>query len=152
MHRQKPFPFYILFLVITLLTLTAFFNVKAEEAEKTMALQGVMQKLGNNMQVVAGAISKEDWDLVAELSPKIANHAEPPLSEKMRILAWLGKDAGDFRNFDAQVHDAAISMGNAATQDDGQAVIDSFARVQQSCLACHQSFRKPFQRFFYEQR
>ena len=109
-----------------------------------------MEKLGRDMQAVAGAISKEDWALVAELAPEIANHAEPPMSEKVRILAWLGADAGKFRGFDGQVHDAASSMGEAAKRGDGQTVIVDFARVQQSCLACHQGFRKSFQEYFYK--
>ena len=90
--------------------------------------------------------------MVAELAPKIAKHAEPPMSEKIRILAWLGADSGKFRGFDGQVHDAATSMGEAAKRGDGQAVIANFAKVQQSCLACHQDFRKSFQEHFYEKR
>ncbi|MBS0291378.1 MAG: cytochrome c [Proteobacteria bacterium] len=117
-----------------------------------MALREVMDQLGRDMQAVTGAISKEDWALVAELAPKIARHAEPPASEKIRILAWLATDAGKFRGFDAQVHDAATAMGEAAQHSDGQAVIAAFAKVQQSCLACHQGFRKPFVQHFYEKR
>ena len=43
------------------------------------------------MQAVTGAISKEEWALVAALALKIAKHAEPPLSEKMRILPGLSR-------------------------------------------------------------
>jgi hypothetical protein len=42
--------------------------------------------------------------------PKVAAHPEPPLTEKMRILAYLGADATKFRNFDAQTHEAALAM------------------------------------------
>ena len=117
-----------------------------------MALRSVMEKLGRDMQAVTGAISKEEWTLVAELAPKIAKHAEPPLGEKMRILGWLGTDAGKFRGFDGQVHDAASSMGDAAKRGDGPAVIAAFSKTQQSCLACHQSFRQSFMKQFYESR
>jgi hypothetical protein len=61
-------------------------GAQSVEATKPMALRTVMEKLGRDMQAVTGAISKEEWALVAELAPKIAKHAEPPLSEKMRIL------------------------------------------------------------------
>ena len=117
-----------------------------------MPLPGVMDKLDHDMQTITGAISREDWSLVAEVAPKIAHHAEPPLAEKVRILAWLGTDAGKFRGFDEQTHEAAGAMGQAATRNDGQAVITAFANVQQSCLACHQGFRKSFSEHFYEQR
>lgn len=122
------------------------------EAARPMALRGVMEQLGRDMQAVTGAISQEDWALVAELAPKIARHAEPPASEKVRILSWLGTDAGKFRGFDGQVHEAATAMGEAGQRGDGQAAIAAFARVQQSCLACHQGFRKPFVEHFYEKR
>lgn len=119
---------------------------------KPMALRTVMQQLGRDMQAVTGAISKEDWLLVAELAPRIGRHAEPPLAEKKRILAWLGTDAGKFRGFDQQVHEAADAMGTAARQGDGQAVIQAFAKVQQGCLDCHQSYRKQFTEHFYDKR
>lgn len=122
------------------------------ETQKPTALRGVMDKLGQNMQAVAGAISKEDWALAAELAPKIASHPEPPLTEKLRILSWLGADAGKFRGFDGQAHEAATAMGEAAKRNDGQAVIANFAKVQQSCLGCHQSFRKSFVEHFYGNR
>lgn len=127
-------------------------HANAVEPAKPMALQGVMQQLGRDMQAVTGAIATEDWPAVARLAPKIADHPQPPLAEKIRILAWLGGDAGRFRAFDGQVHDAAAAMGDAATRSDGDAVIAAFARTQQSCLACHQSFRKRFVEHFQPQR
>lgn len=118
---------------------------------KPLALRGVMQKLGSDLQAVAGAIAREDWDKVAALAPQIAEHDQPPLTEKVRILAWLGGDALKFRGFDHQTHEAAAAMGTAARQRDGQAVIAAFARVQQGCLGCHQGYRKAFVGHFYSE-
>lgn len=139
-------------LTVVLLASAAPFCAQAAEPAAPMALRSVMNQLGRDMQAVTGAISTEDWALVARLAPDIARHPEPPLSEKMRILAWLGTEAGRFRGFDGEVHDAAVAMGEAATRGDGQAVIAAFAKVQQGCLACHQSFRKPFTEHFYGTR
>jgi len=150
MNYPKHLPAYAITLAMALLASAAILHAQAAEPAKPMVLQNVMEKLGRDMQAVTGAISKEDWAMVAELAPKIAKHAEPPISEKMRILAWLGADAGKFRGLDAQVHEAAMAMGEAATRSDGQAVIAHFAKVQQSCLACHQGFRKSFQEHFHE--
>lgn len=136
----------------TLATIGAMHPAQADGTAKPLALRGIMQQLGRDMQSVTGAISKEDWARVAELAPKIGAHAEPPLTEKMRILAWLGTDSGRFRSFDEQTHEAAHAMGEAAQRGDGQAVIVAFAKVQQSCLACHQNFRKSFTEHFYGQR
>jgi cytochrome c556 len=121
-------------------------------ATKPLALRSVMERLGRDMQSATGAISKEEWAAVAELAPKIANHAEPPASEKIRIVSWLGSEAGKFRSFDKQAHEAASAMGEAAKRRDGQAVIAAFSRVQQSCLGCHQSFRSSFVENFYGSR
>lgn len=117
-----------------------------------LALRKIMQELGRNMQAITGAISQEEWGQVAQLAPKVATHPEPPLTEKMRILAYLGADAAEFRNFDVQTHEAALAIKQAAASSDGKAVIQSFAHVQESCLGCHQAFRKPFVEHFYGAR
>ena len=75
-----------------------------------LALRKIMQELGRNMQAITGAISQEEWVQVVQLAPKVAAHPEPPLTEKMRILAYLGADATKFRNFDAQTHEAALAL------------------------------------------
>lgn len=123
---------------------------QAVAQNKPLVLRTVMKKLGQDMQATTGAISTEDWALVATLAPKIASHAEPPLTEKIHVFSWLGSNAGKFRGLDHQVHEAASAMGEAAKRNDGQAVIASFAKVQQGCLNCHQSFRKSFMEHFYE--
>lgn len=148
----KPGSFFTIALSIALATATVKLGAQSVEGAKPMALRTVMERLDRDMQAVTGAISKEEWALVAELAPKIAKHAEPPLSEKMRILTWLGTDAGKFRGFDGQVQNAATGMEDAAKRGDGQAVIAAFSRTQQGCLACHQSFRQSFVEQFYGSR
>ena len=103
-----------------------------------------MQDMGKNMQVVTDGISREDWEMVARAAPLIADHPQPPLAEKMRILSFVGADAGKFKGHDERTHQAARALEQAAVRSDGQAVISSFATLQNSCLACHQSFRKSF--------
>lgn len=149
---SKTLPIFVVSLFVMLTASAVAFGAQAVEPEKPTALRKIMEQLGRDMQAVTGAISMEDWARVAELAPKIARHAEPPLSEKMRILTWLGTDAGKFRSFDGRTHETASAMGEAAERGDGQAVITAFAEVQQSCLDCHQNFRKPFLEHFHERR
>lgn len=130
----------------------ACIDAHAAEREESMALRTVMEKLEQDMQATVGAISREDWVLIAELSPMIGRHEEPPAMEKIRILKWVGTDAGRFRAFDADVERAANSMSAAAQQEDGAGVIRSFSEIQQACLGCHQQFRKPFVEHFYGRR
>ncbi len=139
--------------LFTAITLSAL-PVGAQTADpaKPMAFRSAMDKLGRDMQAVTGAISREDWALVAELVPKIAHHDEPPAEELKAIHGWLGSNGGKFHRLDEQTHKAAVAMGNAAKRGNGKAVISAFEKVQQSCLACHQSFRKSFVEHFYAKR
>lgn len=145
----NPRQLFAIALSVALAAAATGLGAQSAEYPKPTVLRTIMEKLGRDMQAVTGAISQEEWALVAELAPRIAKHAEPPLSEKLRILGWLGSDAGRFRSLDGQVNDAAIAMGEAAKRSDGQAVIAAFSKTQQSCLACHQSFRLSFVEQFY---
>jgi cytochrome c556 len=116
-----------------------------------MELRRIMQEIGENMQAVTDAIAREEWGRVAEHALRIAEHPQPPMAERVRILAFAGSDAGRFKGFDEQTHQAAKAVEQAAKSGDGQAVIASFATLQNSCLSCHQNFRKPFVEHFYNQ-
>ena len=71
-------------LSLTLAAFAAGAHAQSVQDEKPMALRAVMEQLGNDMQAVTGAVSHEDWALVAELASKIANHAEPPPEEGVK--------------------------------------------------------------------
>ena len=51
-------------------------------AAEPLALQKIMKDLGNNMQVITDGISRGDWALVEKTAPLIADHPQPPFSEK----------------------------------------------------------------------
>lgn len=119
------------------------------EKGKPLALRKIMQDLGKDMQTVTEGLVREDWGLVAETAPRIADHPQPPMGERMRILAFVGSDVGKFKEYDRQTHQAARALEKAAIDGDGRAVISTFATLQTTCLACHQQFRKPFQAHFH---
>ena len=52
--------------------------------KEPLELRRIMQDLGKNMQVVTDAISREDWARVAKTAPEIAEHSQPPITEKVR--------------------------------------------------------------------
>jgi cytochrome c556 len=112
----------------------------------------IMQDMGKNMQTIADGISREDWKLVENTAPLIAEHPQPPLTEKIRILAYVGTDVSKFKSHDGKTHEAARVLEESATRDDGYAVIADFATLQNTCLMCHQRFRKSFQEHFYGNR
>lgn len=119
------------------------------QAAEPLELQKVMKDLGKNMQLITDAISREDWVLVESTSPLIADHPQPPVSEKLRIMSFMGSNMGKFKDFDLQTHEAASEMAAAAKEKDGQKVISAFQKTQLSCLGCHQSFRTGFLEHFY---
>ena len=118
-------------------------------SSEPLALRRIMQDMGKNMQTITYGIFREDWQLVEQTAPLIADHPQPPLGEKLRILDFVGADVNRYKSYDGRTHDAARTLGEAATRKDGYAVISNFATLQKSCLRCHQSFRKSFQRHFY---
>ena len=119
------------------------------QAIQPLALQQIMKDLGSNMQVVTYGISREDWELVERTAPLIASHPQPPLTEKMRIMSFMGSDMGRFKGHDETTHNAAHTVGQAAANKDAKAVITAFQALQMACLGCHQEFRKPFVAHFY---
>ena len=124
----------------------------AADGPREMALRKIMKDLGGSMQTVTGGISAEDWQLIEKTAPLIADHPQPPMTEKLRIIAFMGTDMGKFKNYDGEVHKAAESLGQAAKAKDGQAVIAAFQTVQTACYGCHRDFRQQFLQHFYGTR
>ena len=119
------------------------------QASEPLELQKVMKELGKNMQVITDGISREDWELVTKTAPLIASHPQPPVSEKLRIMKFMGPEMSKFKAFDGETHEAAHGLEHAAHEKDGQKVIAAFQQVQTSCLNCHQTFRGKFVEHFY---
>lgn len=122
-------------------------NVKS--SPEPLALQKVMKDLGKNMQIITDGISREDWALIEKTAPLIGEHPQPPMTEKMRIIAFMGSNMGKFKAYDGETHDAAHALANAAKEGDGLAVIKAFQSLQTGCYNCHREFRKPFMKHFY---
>ncbi len=137
-------------LSLLVLSLTTFaLAVSHAQAAEPLELQKVMKELGKNMQVITDGISREDWELVAKTAPMIAEHPQPPMSEKVRIMSFMGAKMSDFKAFDTKTHEAAHDLLHATHEKNGQKVIDAFQKVQSACLSCHQTFRAPFVAHFY---
>ncbi|MEO8332675.1 MAG: cytochrome c [Gallionella sp.] len=137
------------YLVLAATCVGLIFSASTAQAAEPLAFQQVMKDLGKHMQTITGAISREDWELVERTAPSIAEHPQPPPAEKARIISFMGSNMGKFKGFDGETHEAAHEMLLAAQAKDGQKVIDSFQKVQSTCLACHQTFRVPFVAHFY---
>lgn len=153
MKQRHPFiAFSAVALAATLLACTIT-SASADEAKpRPLALRKIMQDMGKSMRDITDAISREDWAMVARVALLIGNHQQPPVTEKMRILGFIGSEAGTFKRHDEQVQKSAKALQQAAVRGDGQAVISSFAALQGNCLACHKKFRQRLVEHFYEER
>lgn len=78
-----------------------------------------------------------------------ADHPQPPFVERIQILSFVGSNVSPFKAHDNKTHNAAIALGKAAIEKDGCKVITAFSILQNTCLTCHQNFRKSFQEHFY---
>jgi hypothetical protein len=137
-----------LFLRLFALSCMAF-SATGVQAAEPLILQKVMKDLGRNMQTLTDGISREDWELVEKTAPLIADHPQPPMTEKMRIMSFMGANMGKFKSYDGETHDQAQAIGKSAKAKDGQGVILAFQKLQTSCYNCHSEFRKPFVEHFY---
>ncbi len=141
-----------LFMGLTIITASS--QILAEttaDSPSPLELRKIMRDLGKDMQTVVEGISREDWEQVEKAAMRIADHPTPPLTEKMRIMAFMGDDMGKFKSNDGKTHNAARDLATVAAEKDGYGVISMFSRLQNTCLGCHQSFRQPFQQHFYGQ-
>ena len=111
-----------------------------------------MKELGRNMQAITDGISREDWALIEKTAPHVADHPQPPLSERLRLMAFAGTDAGRFKAYDGETRAAAEAVAKGASAKDGKATILAFQRLQTGCFNCHRQFRKPFVDHFYGAR
>ncbi len=137
-------------LIAALLAITSATSWADENAVAApLALRKIMQDLGKNMQAITDGISRGDWELVEKTAALVAEHPQPPLGEKMRILSFVGTSMGKFKSYDGETHAQAQALGKSANSHDGQAVILAFQKLQTSCYNCHSEFRKPFVVHFY---
>lgn len=132
-----------------LLALVCALLPAASPAAEPLALQGIMKDMGRNMQVIVDGLSREDYAVVEKAALAIAVHPQPPAGEKIRFMSFVGSNAPRFKAFDGETHDNATALAKASKSGKGEDAIAAFHKLQLSCLACHQAFRKPFVEHFY---
>jgi cytochrome c556 len=115
----------------------------AESDPKNM--KEVMQRISNDMEKLVGHLMKDEFEEVARYADKIANHDEPPLSQRLRMIANLGTEFTKFKNHDDEVHINATAMKKAADNRNVQDVIDNYTKVLTNCNNCHKDYRKQIQ-------
>jgi len=129
-----------LFLLLLILSTTPSF------ADDPKNFKEVMQRIEVNMSKLVGHIMKEEYADIIKISEHVANHEEPPLSHRLRIIAELGTDFSNFKSHDDDVHINSVAMQEAAEKKDMDAVIASYGKTMQSCNNCHKKYRERVQK------
>lgn len=121
-------------------------------AAEPLALRAIMKDMSADMQVITDAIAREDWELIRDTVPRITDHAQPPASERARIMQLMGAEMGKFKAHDDEVRHAAQGLADAAGKRDAPGVIAAFQKVQTACHNCHRDYRKRIVDHFYGER
>ena len=102
----------------------------------------VMQRISVNMADLVDPILKGEFSKVHKIAERVANHDEPPLMLRVKIIAELGMDFIDFKKYDDEVHMNAVSIQLAAKNKDIDGMITGYGKTMQSCHDCHKKYRK----------
>ncbi len=89
---------YFLFLLALVFSITPAF------AEDPKNFKEVMQRIELDMSKLVGHIMKEEYADIIAVAERVANHEEPPLSHRLRLIAELGTDFPNFKSHDDNVH------------------------------------------------
>ena len=135
MMKKQIYPCLITILTAILLALPA-------QAAESPSLLQIMQQLGRDLNRISDGLWREDYAAVAAAAQAIADHPQPPVEERTRIIGGLGADAGRFRQGDQNVHDAALAIKAAAEQEDSERVLQHYIGLVEGCMNCHTQFRE----------
>lgn len=123
------------FRCLLLLTLLATGPARAGSVplpnEAMTALGEDMQRTGQAMEQLAGAIARGDWEAIGTLAPALA-YRDPATRDGPLPMQWRQLD-GDFR---ARIE----KLKAAAGARDPVLVIYQFSRLLEGCTSCHSAF------------
>ena len=125
---------------ILIFPLTAL--VTAAEPAQEPALKEIMQRLRDDVFIIADGMFTDDMDRIAQGAAGIAYHAAIPNEQVQRVVAELGPEMPAFKLFDEQVHEFSVSIISAAESQDRERVLADFQRLINGCLACHTPYKE----------
>ena len=128
--------------VVTILIISLPVPALAADQDQAPSLLQIMQQLGRDLNRISDGMWSEDYAAMAAAAQAIADHPQPPVEERTRIIEGLGADAGSFRQGDQDVHDAALAVKAAAEQKDNEQVLQRYIELVQGCMGCHTRFRE----------
>jgi hypothetical protein len=106
-------------------------------------LRAEMREISAGVQAMALALATADWKSIQETGAKIRASYILEKNLTPAQAAELGEALPEqFRLLDAQFHQRAEKAGAAAAAHDAELVTFHYARMLESCTACHSEFAK----------
>jgi cytochrome c556 len=130
---MKRFAFLIFFFAL-LFTGTA-------NAQGEASLKLVMTNLEADMEAIVRALNYGDFETIEARALAIANHEKPPMTQRKKIMNFLGEEMVGFKKGDAKVHDSALKVAEYAAEKDYAGVIEGYGVLLGGCVACHTTYR-----------
>lgn len=106
------------------------------------SLKEIMQDLRDNLVEITDGLLVDDFDRVAQGATGVAQHEPIAAPQAKQIAGALGPEMPAFKQFDEQVHGLSLAIASAASDQDRDAVIVSYRRMVDGCLACHAAFKE----------
>lgn len=104
-------------------------------------LKEIMKELRGNLIEITDGLLVNDFDRIEQGANGIAQHPQIPPAQVKRVVAELGPEMPQFKGFDVQVHDLALSIAAAAKAKDSEAVLADYQPLVAGCLGCHETFK-----------
>jgi len=116
--------------------------VTAQEAPDPTKLKYIMQEMIVNTQLLTKGIFYEDYQQIMQAAKNIADHPEPGLTSKVKLMNYMGKEMVEFKKLDTFVHDTAIKISNAAQQKNMPEIITEYHTLIDGCQSCHTNYKQ----------
>lgn len=104
-------------------------------------LRAEMREIAGGVQGMALSVATADWKSIQETSARIRDSY---IMEKKLTPTQAGELEkvlpGQFKQLDAEFHQRAEKLGEAAAAHDPELVVFHYSRLVESCASCHAAF------------
>ncbi len=115
---------------------------KDKTQSDTLPLLTIMVNLEQEMQAISSGLWRHNFEQIRTAAKGIANHAKIPKNQIKTIRGILGEE--QFKKFvkdDKTVHNMAVQLGEAASEEDFGRTAEIYQQLEQGCISCHQKHR-----------
>ena len=113
-----------------------------ENTAKNVSLKVIMQGLLNDTKMITEGIFLENYPMIEKGAKQIAQHPQVPMETRKKLLKALGSEMGQFKGFDMKVHNTAVSIAQAAKNNNMEAILSNYHQLIDGCQYCHESFKQ----------